>query len=168
MTGTNQSGIHDSLVIVLFQIRNRSTRSPPLLTLRSGSNGSSTLQRTQAGGGSLGEKPWRLTVDGGFFFFFGWRFELSCCQQKNSPGNFEAKIQVGCLFFAPCRVIQVRFFLWFQRFSCFFGGGWSRNFDEKSDVSRGFWDASGGKILIPRFWWNDQAKEETTYCHCPE
>ena len=31
MTGTNQSGFHDSLVIVLFQIRNRPLAPLPLL-----------------------------------------------------------------------------------------------------------------------------------------
>ena len=43
----NQSGFHDSLV---------TAPQPASPTLRSGSNGSSTLQRTQAGGGSLGGK----------------------------------------------------------------------------------------------------------------
>lgn len=139
MTGTNQ----DFMIHWL-----PSAGASP--TLRSGSNGSSTLQRTQAGGGSLGEKTWRLTVDGGFLFF-GWRFDLSCCQPKIPPATSVRKDTGRVhIFFAPCRVIQVGFFSHGFKDSCVFFWDVPETLTKKLMFPGVLW-----MLPVERFWfWN--------------
>lgn len=87
-------------------------------------------------------------------FFFGWRFELSCCQPKIPPATSVRK-DTGRVhvFFAPCRVDTGGVFPHGFKDSCvfFLGGGVPETLTKKWMFPGFFWDASGGKILILKF-----------------
>lgn len=129
-------------------------------TLRSGSNGSSTLQRTQAGGGSLGGKNregWLLMED--FCFLVGDLSSLVV--NKQVPGNFEAKIQELHIFLRRVGWYRCFFSYGFNRFSCFFLGGMVPKLWRKKWCFPGFlgcfrWEDSDSEILVK---WQGQRRD---------